>query len=77
MAADFYPEGTTAMPFDDPQRSLVKIVALGVGGGGGGGTNLTGHGNPNGVVTGTAGQIYTDQDTDQLWISHGGTVWGP
>ena len=57
-----FPEGTTALATDSELRSLQKICELVASGGGGGGAGLTyyqGAGlDPNGVQSGSVGDVY-------------------
>ena len=62
------PEGNTALPSDNEQRSLWKIVDLGGGGGGGGGSaTLIVSGDPAPGV-GSVGQFAWDPTTKLLYI---------
>lgn len=71
---DFFPEDNVALAQDDPARSLKKINdLLYSGGGSGGGGGLSGHGNPEGVTTGTVGQSYLDVDTGVVYWKLTGT----
>lgn len=36
---------------------------------------LTGSGDPNGSVSGTAGQVFVNTADNSVWISDGGTTW--
>jgi hypothetical protein len=63
----FFPEGHTPRRNDSKWRILMKILGATIDGGGGGGSydpntasNLSGSGSPEGVVTATVGQHYTD-----------------
>lgn len=66
----YFPEGNIAQPQDYQERSLQKINDLlyGGGGGGGGGVGVIyyGNGDPNGVVTGSVGNIYINLDSGSL-----------
>ena len=62
----FYPENNTALAFDPPERSLIKIVDGGGGGGGGGSNTLVGSGAP--VAAGTSGQFYWDSTNKFLYV---------
>jgi len=66
MPATFYPESTTALPFDPPERSLIKIVAGGGSGGGGGASVTVGSGDP--VGTATNGSLYWDSVGKFLYV---------
>lgn len=66
----------------DPRRSdpqwviLQKILGAldsGLGGGGTGAGGLAGVGSPEGVVTGSPGQVYTQTDTGGFWNKVTGT----
>jgi Strictosidine synthase-like, N-terminal len=68
----YFPEGDEPRVGDLPGRSLQKINNLLMSGSGGsGGTPLTtpvaGNGDPEGVVIGYQGKIYTDLDTGSIW----------
>ena len=72
MAATFFPEGTTALPTDNEQRSLIKLVAL-LDSGQGGGGGLAGVGSPEGVVAANPGRTYLDTSTNGFWVKNNGT----
>lgn len=62
------PEGNTASPGDNEQRSLWKIVDLGGGGGGGGALPmLQGAGDPA-PGAGSSGQLYWDTANKLLFV---------
>lgn len=76
----YFPEGNIAQPQDYQERSLQKINDLLYGGGGGGSPAYmaTGHGDPNGVVTGNVGNLYLNLDSGSITpkVSGNGTNTG-
>lgn len=69
----FLPEGNVSLPSDDVQRSLLKLVDLGVGTGSGGGTGLSGAGSPEGVTTASPGTTYLNTADNSFWAKATGS----
>jgi hypothetical protein len=72
----YFPEGNTAMPFDNELRSLQKLVS---GGGGGTGAQQVFAGNYGGLtptqVPTVTGSIATDLDApNRMWVWNG-SAW--
>lgn len=75
--------GTSNPTLNDPELYLlIKLceatnsLASAVSGGGSSGSyaaggNFSGHGSPEGVQTANEGALYTDLDTDSIWVKHG------